>query len=295
MTLFTINLSSEKLHKQTEVNVLLPGNAGKAAGLKTIWLLHGMTDDHTGWLRRSEIEVLAEKYNVCVVMPNADLSFYTNMAFGADYFDYLADELPAFLRRFFPISDKKEDNSIAGISMGGYGAFHIAMNRPENYGAAVSLSGPMRIAWIHKTLSNEELALSCRNPDGGLAEEVIDGFGSRNNIPVKLVSSLMEFGDTCTTRIFKGMFGPDTCLDGTSLDIFHLAEKLAGSDTALRLIAYCGEEDYHYESNRIFAKYASDIGLDYKLETGSGKHTWQYWNGKIPKMMELLFSGGICE
>jgi putative tributyrin esterase len=291
MTLFTINFLSKTLHKQTEVNILLPANARRDSHFKTIWLLHGMTDDHTGWLRRSGIEVLAEKYGICAVMPNADLSFYVDMAFGADYFEFISDELPAFLRLFLPISDKKEDNYIAGVSMGGYGAFHTAMNRPERYSAAVSLSGPMRISWIYKTLTDEKLAMLHGNTDRELVNESADSFSARNNIPGLLVKSLMEFGDMCNTRIFKGMFGQDACLTGNGFDLFHLAERLAGDNAQLKLIAYCGEEDYHYASNVDFARHASDIGLDYTIETGSGGHEWNYWNGKIPGMLELLFSG----
>lgn len=290
MTLFTINFQSEKLHKQTEVNVFLPQNANRASHLKTIWLLHGMTDDHTGWLRKSEIELYAEKYGICAVMPNADLSFYVNMAYGADYFEYISTELPAFLKRFLPISDSKDDNYLAGVSMGGYGAFLTAMNCPDKYCAAVSLSGPMCISWINSVLSNEELAISQENPDGKLVKECENIFSDRNGIPRKLVECLMESGNRTTARIFKGMFGLDPCLTGNQYDIFNLAKQLADGKKELKLLACCGEEDYHYKSNIDFAETAGNIGLDYSLETGSGEHNWQYWNSKIPKIMEILFA-----
>ncbi len=41
------------------------------------------------------------------------------------------------------MSDKREDTFVAGLSMGGYGAFKVALSAPETFGAAASLSGAL--------------------------------------------------------------------------------------------------------------------------------------------------------
>lgn len=288
MTLFTISMGSDALHKRTELHVLVPSRHEGA--LKTLWTLHGMTDDHHGWLRATTIEALAERYGVCVVMPNADLSFYVDMAYGADYFTFIADELPEFLKRYFPISSRKEDSYIAGNSMGGYGAFEIAMRRPEQYHAAISLSGPMRIDWIWRVLSDGALARLIASKDLSAISRGISDFSVHNSIPEPLVKSLMSFGDACTARTFQAMFGLDAALRGGELDLFALAARLAQGPQPLKLMAYCGTEDYHYASNVQFADFARDTALDYTLITGCGAHEWAYWNRQIEDFMEKLFA-----
>ncbi len=107
----------------------------------TLYLLHGLSDNHTGWCRQTSIERYATNKNLAVVMPDAHRSFYTDMKNGHDYWTFITQELPGLCRKFFPLSDKREDNFVAGLSMGGYGAFKWALTYPEVFCAAASLSG----------------------------------------------------------------------------------------------------------------------------------------------------------
>lgn len=111
-----------------------------------LYLLHGLSDDHTIWSRRTSIERYARDYNLAVVMPDAYKSFYCNMAHGSDYWAFLADELPLLVRRWFNISGEPEKTFVAGLSMGGYGAIKLALGRPGRYAAAASLSGALDLA-----------------------------------------------------------------------------------------------------------------------------------------------------
>lgn len=108
-----------------------------------LYLLHGLGDDHRAWLRLSRIEQFAEKHQVAVMMPHAHNSFYTDMRHGFRFFTYMTEELPAVVKSLYPISDRREDTYICGVSMGGYGAFKIALTYPERYAAAAAISGPL--------------------------------------------------------------------------------------------------------------------------------------------------------
>jgi S-formylglutathione hydrolase FrmB len=119
----------------------------------TLYLLHGLSDDHTIWQRRTSIERYVSDMGIAVVMPNAGRSFYTDMKHGYKYFTFLSEELPEIARQFFPLSDKREDNFAAGLSMGGYGAFKLALRCPDKYAAAASLSGAVDMA--SRVKSNE--------------------------------------------------------------------------------------------------------------------------------------------
>ena len=87
----------------------------------------------------------AQGLNLAVVMPNVHLSFYTDMAHGGKYWQFISEEVPAIVRDMFPLSARREDNFVAGLSMGGYGAFKLALTYPERYAAAASLSGAVDI------------------------------------------------------------------------------------------------------------------------------------------------------
>ncbi len=155
MALVQLSFKSKALMMQTSVNILLPMGMNKvdietindytyeSKRFPVLYLLHGGTDDYSSWLRLSSIERYAEEKGIAVVMPNADMSAYTDMVHGQNYWTYISEELPQFLKAAFPISDKREETFAAGLSLGGYGAFKLALRKPENFAAAASLSGAL--------------------------------------------------------------------------------------------------------------------------------------------------------
>lgn len=150
MALIECHFFSSTLGMSSSINVILPerplAELGKAKKHPVLWLLHGRSDDHTIWLRRTSIERYASAAGLAVVMPAVGLSWYQDMAVGQAYRTYIQEELPLVAHSFFPLSEKRQDNFIAGLSMGGYGAFLHALSNPEKYAAAASLSGALDIA-----------------------------------------------------------------------------------------------------------------------------------------------------
>lgn len=152
MALIQCHFFSEVLGLSTSMTVILPQQTRAQIGMDnvsnggkhpTLWLLHGMSDDDTIWLRRTSIERYVASLGLAVVMPQVHRSNYTDMVHGYKYWTFLSEELPQIARSFFPLSDKREDNFVAGLSMGGYGAFKWALRRPESFAAAASLSGAL--------------------------------------------------------------------------------------------------------------------------------------------------------
>ncbi len=156
MAFISLDFYSEALGMQSEVFVVIPqrgalgeigiGNKAEDTKYKVLYLLHGLSDDQTIWMRRTSIERYAGYYGVCVVMPNGHRSFYTDMKYGGDYYKYITKELPARMSEFFDVSDRREDTFIAGLSMGGYGALKAALREPDRYAAASALSAVTDIA-----------------------------------------------------------------------------------------------------------------------------------------------------
>lgn len=155
MALIECNFYSDVLNLSTKMTVILPQNTRNQIGMEnkakqdkhpTLFLLHGFSDDDSIWLRRTSIERYVAELGLAVVMPQVHHSFYTDMKYGNKFWTFLSKELPTIARSFFPLSEKREDNFVAGLSMGGYGAFKWALSKPENFAAAASLSGVMDIA-----------------------------------------------------------------------------------------------------------------------------------------------------
>jgi S-formylglutathione hydrolase FrmB len=145
---------SNALGMSTSLSAILPqptladlqaASPGKNQKHPTLFLLHGLLDDHTTWRRLTSIERYAEPLGLAVVMPAVQRSFYSDMARGYRYWTFVSEELPALARSFFPLSSAREDNFVAGLSMGGYGAFRLALTHPTRYAAAASLSGALDI------------------------------------------------------------------------------------------------------------------------------------------------------
>lgn len=152
MAFLNWHFRSEVLDFTCAVHVILPQenaantSSRRAKKYPVLWLLHGMSDDHTTWMRRTSIERYATSAGIAVIMPSAGLSWYQDMAAGAKYGTFLREELPRVGQSIFPISSARKDNFIAGLSMGGYGAFLLALSQPERFAAAASLSGALNVA-----------------------------------------------------------------------------------------------------------------------------------------------------
>lgn len=151
MSLVHINFESMFLNGNTDVNIILPDKPRKVlpedfykkdVKYKVLWLLHGTFGDYTDWIRKSNIELYACEKNLIVVMPSALNSNYSDWdsMMGYNMYSYLTDELMPLVYNWFPASDKKEDNFISGLSMGGEGALKYAVNHPDKFGAVAVLS-----------------------------------------------------------------------------------------------------------------------------------------------------------
>jgi putative tributyrin esterase len=256
MILSQINFFSDVLATRCTLNVLLPqrrpGNPQDTYHwpFRVLYLLHGYSDDQTAWQRWSSIERYAEGLNLAVLMPAAQNSFYTDMAHGGKFFTFLIEELPAVAHDLFPISTERSDTFVAGLSMGGYGAFKLAFSRPDLYAAAASLSGAVDIAKVVKPNDDPE-----------------------NNAWLATMRNI--FGD-----LEKVENGPN--------DLFTLARKVSQSGLKPRLFQYCGTEDFLYQDNLRLRDFIRPLGFDYTYEETPGDHSWVYWDRIIQKVLAWL-------
>ncbi|WCT54799.1 alpha/beta hydrolase family protein [Paenibacillus kyungheensis] len=257
MALIQCDFYSEVLRLSSTMNVILPqethsqiGMEGKVTGGKhpTLYLLHGLSDDHSIWLRRTSIERYAAEYGIAVVMPAAHRSFYTDMKQGGDYFKFVSEELPQLAESFFPLSNRREDRFVAGLSMGGYGALKLGLRLPDRYAAAASLSG-----------ATDASALFERG-DVAYTQELERIFGT-----------------------VEELRGSDNDLFYLAEQL--ASDK---SKQAPQLYQCCGTEDFLYDHNIRFRDHVNGLGLQLTYEEEPGEHEWGYWDTKIQRVLEWL-------
>ena len=149
MALIEMNIVSHALLRCVPVQVILPADKWNADGtlmprkkFKTLYLLHGLWGNCTDWVTCSRIRQWAEKRDLAVVMPSGDNSFYIDRPeSNNNYGKFLGEELIEMTRRMFPLSEKREDTFIAGLSMGGFGAMRNGLKYSDVFGAIASFSG----------------------------------------------------------------------------------------------------------------------------------------------------------
>lgn len=145
MAYISLNYHSPTIGMHQNLTVILPEdqsffkNDVTAQPLKTLMLLHGLSSDETTYMRYTSIERYANEHKLAVIMPNVDHSAYANMAYGHSYYDYIL-EVYDYVHQIFPLSKKREDNFIAGHSMGGYGTIKFALTQGDKFSKAVPLS-----------------------------------------------------------------------------------------------------------------------------------------------------------
>ena len=250
MAHLVVDYYADALGVQTRMHVLLPQRlaAGKA---KTLYLLHGMSDDEGTWMRRTSIERYAEEKGLAVVMPDGGLGWYTDMYRGLAWFKFISGELPALCRRFFPIlSDKREDTFIGGLSMGGYGALKCALRAPQTFSKVISLSGALDAA---------DTAIN-------------------NTVPA-------------TRRYWEDVFGPAEDVSGSENDLFAAATALTDPALRPRIYMWCGTEDFLYAQNIRMRDHLRALGYDLTYEESPGDHQWRHWDKKIADALNWLLPG----
>lgn len=140
---------SELLGMSSSFIASLP-DTGDLSRVPVLYLLHGLSDNCTGWTRYTSVHRYAFNHNVAVIMPEVQRSFYTDMALGTEYFTYVSEDLPRFCHHAFGLSRERSLNYVGGLSMGGYGALKCALRKPEQYSGCMSFGAvtdfPDRVA-----------------------------------------------------------------------------------------------------------------------------------------------------
>ncbi len=262
MAYLQVDFNSGILGRGTSMNVLLPQRSRSMVRddpdgryhVPVLFLLHGMSDNHTSWMRWTNIERYAEKAEIAVVMPNADLSWYADMAVGRAYRTFIGRELVETVRAMFPvISPRYEDTWIAGCSMGGYGCMSVGLTYPETFSKIAPISGAL---------------LPLQLAEGGESY----GYCGRPN------------------RFWEDIFGDLTAFDGSKNDLLALARDIVSKGRPMpKIYQTVGTADFLYKDNAAMHTALREIGMDVTYEEfPDAYHDWHFWDEFIKPVLRWL-------
>ncbi len=265
MAFIQMSILSKSLMRTVPVNVILPVDKMVLPGMpereekpyKTLYLLHGIFGNYTDWVCGTRIQRFAEENDLVVVMPSGDNAFYVDRPASHNFYgEFIGEELVELTRRMFPLSRKREDTFIGGLSMGGYGAMRNGLKYGDTFGYIVSLSGAMHL---------EEMA-------------------SRTKDDVFFIES-KSFAESCFEDLSK-------LLDSDKNPKWLVKERKKAGKPLPKVYMACGNQDSLLEANRDMAAFLKAQGVDITFEVGPGGHEWDFWDAYIKKAIDWLPTEG---
>lgn len=261
MAILQMEFMSETLMRTVPVQIILPADKLSFPGqpkkrrqtYKTLYLLHGVFGNHMDWLTGTNIRRWAEDKELAVIMPAGENMFYVDQEAGHNYYgEYIGRELLDITRKMFPLSEKREDTFIGGLSMGGYGALRNGLKYSENFGCIAALSSAL----------------------------IIDGIEKRtDDIPFFIESRSYA----------EAVFGDLDQVKNSDKDPSALAAKIAEAQRNFpKIYMACGDSDSFVGANRKLKDRLQQLGAEVHYEESAGGHDWDFWNSTIKKVLDWL-------
>jgi len=244
----SLKFESKLVNYPVEYSIYLPpGYETSQRSYPVLYLLHGYSDDETGWIQFGEANMIADKgiangdYPPCIiVMPDGKVTWYCNSFDGKDpWEDMFVKEFIPFIEKEYRIRPKKEFRAIAGLSMGGNGALMLSMHYPDLFSSCVAMSAG--------TFTVEQI-----------------------------------LGDTSYDQYFGNIYGPKT-KDKVSQHwkanspLYLLDSVDKEKLKSIRFYIDCGDDDFLYKGNSALHVKMRDLGIPHEYRVRQGGHEWSYW------------------
>ena len=270
MGFFRGDIYSYALDKMTPIHIYLPYDDNRRFLVNkpqhTVILLHGLEGNYSYWNRYTSVERYAQSKNLALIMPDAEMSMYADMHCGQRYGEYIGQELPELLKNMFQLNMDREHLSIAGLSMGGYGAVKAALQHPETFGRCASFSGALMLG------STGHLDILRKWKDPGRKETYTE---------MEEIERSMYYGA-------KGAYGENFTYHPEN-DLLHLADQLIKSGTPPpKFLFTCGSENFLFQINRQYTETFLQLGIGNSFHTWPGAHNWLFWEESIRDYIDFF-------
>ncbi|WP_017689340.1 alpha/beta hydrolase-fold protein [Paenibacillus sp. PAMC 26794] len=261
MATVQVNFFSKSMRREVSFNALLPVDSPMIPGqsesmngqkpLKSLYLLNGYSGSQWDWITFSRIRELADRYRMAIFMPAGENHFYLDDEDKGDlHGQYVGKELVEFTRGLFPLSGRREDTYIGGLSMGGYGAIRNGLKYAEHFGGIIALSSAL--------------------------------------ISYKIASAQPGYSDGIADySYFRRVFGDLNQLEGSDKDPEALVLQLKEKRMPIpQIYMACGTGDFLLDVNQRFRDFLRTENVPVIYTEGPGLHNWDFWNDYIARALE---------
>ena len=261
-----LSIDSKLMGKEVNFAVYLPPDYSiSTRKYPVVYLLHGYSDDETGWIQFGEVNVSADQLisrgeipAMIIVMPDGGVTWYVDDYSGKVPWETMfLEELVPHIEKTYRVRAKREFRAISGLSMGGYGSLGMAMRNPDMFASCVAFSAGI---W-----ADEELV--------GQSSEQYDGylrvpFGPLQGNPPALSE---HFWNNNPIRLAE------------TLPIEELSK--------VRWYIDCGDDDFLYKGNSTLHMVLRDRKINHEYRVRDGSHTWVYWRVGIRDGLRFIGKG----
>jgi S-formylglutathione hydrolase FrmB len=259
-------VKSKILKRNVKYTIYLPADYETAnRTYPVVYLLHGYSDDNTGWLQFGEINRFADQAildgtipPMIIVMPDGGTSWYINSYDGKEkYEDFFIKEFIPHIEQAYRIKTERQYRGVAGLSMGGYGTLIYAVKYPQLFSAAAALSAAVF-------------------PDDQLANQPDDNYEH-------------VFG-----QLFgRGLKGKDR-LSATwqANSVLNLVQtKTTDELSKVRYWIDCGDDDFLTIGNSMLHIALTEKKVPHEFRMRDGAHNWTYWRTGITNALSFIGDG----
>ena len=226
------------------------------------YLLHGYTDDETGWLQFGEVNRYADAAiatgeipPMIIAMPDGGVAWYINSFDGqAKYEDFFIKEFLPHIDATYRTRTKRNYRAVSGLSMGGYGSLIYALKYPDLFAACGALSAAVRT-------------------DAEMETTPADRYES----------------------VFGILYGKNLVGKARLTDTWYQNSVLKLVETAkvddLKKVRWwidCGDGDFLIRGNLKLAEGLVDRGVPYEFRIRDGVHDWTYWRTGIVDALRFI-------
>lgn len=258
----SLKVKSKLLGKEVKYNIYLPADYDKTnRNYPVLYLLHGYSDDETGWTQFGQAQEIADKTinsgdapPMIIVMPDAEVTWYMNTYDNKGrYEDFFTEEFIPYIDATYRTRAKKEFRAVAGLSMGGFGTLLYATKHLDLFAAASALSAAVR--------TDEEM---------------------------------MAMPDERWESRYATIYGPNLKGKARLTDFYYKNSILKIIETAnpekLKTVRYyidCGDDDALVKGNMVLHASLMDKGIPHEFRVRDGAHTWTYWRTALPEVLKF--------
>lgn len=252
-----LTLESKILKSERKYAIYLPPDYEHSQrSYPVLYLLHGATDNHTGWVQFGEVRRIADEAikngtatPMIIVMPDADtgrMGYFNSIDGKWRYEDFFFEELMPHVEKTYRIKGEKRYRAVAGLSMGGGGTFMYAMRHPELFSSACPLSayvGALNLEGMRRWMSEDEKKLS---------DEKLEAYRQNHN----------------------------------ALEL--MKQKTKEELNSVRWFIDCGDDDFLFEGNSLIHIAMTKAEIKHEYRVRDGAHNWTYWRASLPVVLTFV-------